>query len=1040
MLKRLTALLLLTLWTAVLVAQEPAATDPDHQRKMAEGTALFKKEVRGTLTGRCLRCHGGEDDIEGEFDLTSRESMLKGSYEGAVVIPGDSQRSRLVKMITHEIEPHMPEDGAKLSPLAISGIARWIDLGAPYDKPLVDKDADPLAWTRRKIDPVRREFWSFQPLSRVAPPQVDDQGWCRQDVDRFVWRKLAEHKMQPNPLADSRTLMRRAYFDLLGLPPTAAEVEAFVNRTDAHAYEELIDTLLESPHYGERWGRHWLDVARFGESHGFEQDYDRPNAYHYRDFVIKALNQDMPYDQFVRWQIAGDEFAPDDPLAMMATGFLGAGVFPTQLTEKEFEPARYDELDDMVATIGTSMLGLTTGCARCHDHKFDPIPAADYYRLVANFATTIRSETPLPIDSEEHAAALAKWNAEHQTYVDKVAAFKRDQLPARFEKWLASNPARDIESPAWLILDAVEYTSQGGATMTKQPDGSLLVTGTNPDFDKYTITAHTQATGITSIRLEALADKSMVRNGPGRAKNGNMGLGNFSVTAAPLNGGAEPVAVTLTRPRVTFEQNKSNLSIAASLDNDLKTGWAVDPQFGKNHAAVFDIENSIGFDGGTKLTFTLEFNVNNKHNIGRPRLAISTRPAPVAIEDEGQDQKMVELFRLLEGGFDTLNAAQQAQVRQWYGRIDTELQALEAAVAKHAASKPQPKTATVMVSTEGLKPMSHHADGRGFPHFYKETYFLNRGDANQKQGVADHGVLQVLNTSPDGEQRWLETPPEGCRTSYRRRSLANWLTDTEYGAGQLLARVIVNRLWHHHFGRGIVSTPNDFGFQGQRPSHPELLDWLAQQLIADGWSLKKMHKRMMLTATYMQTADYDETDGALDPENQWQWRHTPQRLEAEVIRDAMLAVSGQLDRTMFGKGTLDERMKRRSIYFMIKRSKLIPSMQIFDAPEPLVSAGDRPTTTIAPQALHFMNNNQVRECASAFAGQLDAASTELAIRTAYLTALAREPTAGELADSVMFVEQQAKSYEADRIGNAPRLALTDFCQVLLSLNEFIYVD
>ncbi|MFM9115713.1 MAG: DUF1549 domain-containing protein, partial [Planctomycetota bacterium] len=445
--------------------------------------------------------------------------------------------------------------------------------------------------------------------------------------------KLEEKQLTPNRLTSRERLIRRAYFDVLGLPPTPQEMDAFVADQDPQAYAKLLDRLFENQHYGERWGRHWLDVARFAESHGFEQDYDRPHAYHYRDFVIRALNDDMPYDQFVRWQIAGDEFEPQNPLAMMATGFLGAGVFPTQLTEKEFEPARYDELDDMVSTLGTAMLGLTIGCARCHDHKFDPIPAADYYRLAATFSTAIRSNVELELQSAETKQQLEMWQRDHEPLVAAVREYEKTALPAKFDTWLKERRANAGKSesatepksaapggtpagtspttpaavsPAWYILEPVQAVSKGGATLTKQDDGSLVATGQNPDFDQYTIVAQTHLTNITALRLEAMAHDSLVRKGPGRAPNGNIGLSRIRVTAAPLDGQGEPLTLKLLNPRATFQQNDSSLSIASALDDNAKSGWAVDPQFGKDHAASFDVEKPFGFPQGTKLTITLE--------------------------------------------------------------------------------------------------------------------------------------------------------------------------------------------------------------------------------------------------------------------------------------------------------------------------------------------------------------------------------------------------------------------------------------------------
>jgi hypothetical protein len=494
-----------------------------------------------------------------------------------------------------------------------------------------------------------------------------------------------------------------------------------------------------------------MDVARFAESHGYEQDYDRPHAYHYRDFLIKAINADMPYDQFVRWQIAGDELAPDDPLAMAATGFLGAGAFPTQLTEAEFESARYNELDDMAATTGTAVLGLTVGCARCHDHKYDPIPTDDYYRLAATFTTTIRSEIDLPI-------------------------------------------------------------------------------------------------------------------GPG----------------------------------------------------------------------------------------------------GKPT--------------------------------------------------------------------------KVQVTAEGFPHTKHHADDRGFPHFYPTTYLLNRGDVSQKTTEAEPGFLRVLLRAGRREADWKVAPSTGStRSSFRRAALANWLTDADHGAGHLAARVIVNRVWQHHFGRGIVSTPNDFGAQGERPSHPELLEWLADDLVANGWRLKRLHRLIVSSAAYRQDSLADEARARIDRENALLWRFTPRRLEAEPVRDAMLAVSGRLESTMFGPGSLDPNMKRRSVYFFIKRSQLVPTMMLFDWPEHLVSIGQRATTTTSPQALMFMNSALGHACAEGFAAGIAAGDPAVVVERAYGIAYGRGPTVEEATTAARFMDEQGDAYRRDGKPDHARRALVDLCQALISASEFIYV-
>ena len=828
---------------AAAFAQAPAdkPVDPDHAAKMAKGLDLFKQHVRPMLVTQCVKCHGGRDVLDGDLDLADRAGLLKGGASGPAVLVGKARDSLLYKLITHQREPHMPQNRAKLADPIIAHVAAWIDLGAPYDDPLVARKKD--AWTTRVVDAEARQFWSYQPLKKVTPPPSADP-WAKTPVDSFILAKLEAAKLRPNPLADRRVLVRRAYFDLLGLPPTPEELETVLNDKAPDWYAQMLNRLLDSPRHGERWARHWLDLARFAESHGFEHDYDRPTAFHYRDFVIQALNDDMPYDQFVKWQIAGDEYAPDNALALKATGFLAAGVHSTQITIKEVEKHRYDELDDMLATIGTSMLGLTIGCARCHDHKFDAIPQRDYYQLLATFTTTVRSEVEVKPLPETFLQARAEYEKTHAPLIEALASFEKDQLPIRLVEWEQSPAARKEKIPA----------------------------------------------NIQTV-----------------------------------------------------------LKLPAAERND----------------------------------------------------------------------------------------AQKAELLKWYRTIDPEWKKRNQPVVEHAKKAPQPPK--MMISSEGLPAVRLHTQGADF---LKETHFLRRGDPDQKEAVAAPGFLQVLTPGPDAAAKWQAKPPAGARTSYQRRAFAEWLTDVDHGAGRLLARVIVNRLWQHHMGRGLVSTPSDFGQRGEKPTHPELLDWLAGELIAGGWKLKPIHKLIMASAAYQQTASHDEARAKVDRGNTLWWRKPARRLEGEVIRDTMLAMSGQLDGRLYGPGTLDESSKRRSIYFTVKRSKLMPMMTVFDAPDAQSSIGERPTTTVAPQALLLMNNPQVRSHARAVARRLGDAQTavEDAVQRGYLTALARKPAAEELADSVAFVKQQQQSYQAGGKADARDLALADFCQVLMCLNEFVYVD
>lgn len=737
-------LLLGQFFVSPVISAEPVP--PDHAAKMAASQELFKSKVRPFLVAQCLECHGGSKTKSG-FSLATREDLLAGGDRGVSVILGQGRQSPLVRYVAREDEPHMPPKQAAPRE-AVEFLAKWIDLGAAYDQPLVDSTKastkQPLTVTGKDKD-----YWAYRTLQPTVVPDVKDSQWPRTVIDRFILAQLESKGIAPAADADRRTLIRRVTFDLIGLPPTPEEVEAFVSDTSPNAFETLVDRLLASPQFGERWARHWLDPARFAESHGFEHDYLRPTAYTYRDFVIRAFNADMPYDQFVRWQIAGDELAPSERDAFAATGFLAAGVYPTQITTREAERVRYDAMDDMLATLGHAFLALTVGCARCHDHKYDPIPSQDYYRMLSAFTTTVRAE------------------------VD----------------------------------------------------------------------------------------------------------------------------------------------------------WVDGPQEVKNDKA---------------------------------------KPDP-------------------------------------------------------GSAPPPPQR--MLVCVEGFPPQRLHKAVASIPDFYPETYFLNRGDPAQKNGVASQGFLQALTRHPDGDQYWLrQREPTNPRSSYRRAALADWLTDVQYGAGSLAARVIVNRLWHHHFGRGIVATVNDFGFQGDPPTHPELLEYLAKDLVDHGWNLKRLHKLIVTSRVYQLSSQPTESGRRLDPDNRL-WHHRPKRrLEAEAIRDALLAVSGRLDLTMFGPGTLDPAMTRRSIYFTVQRSKLIPMLQVFDWPDTLTSAGARPVTTVPTQALFFLNNPEVRKCAEGLAKRIEGPQ---AVDQAYRLALGRPPTSAERKAGEAFLKQGS---------------LVDFAHAVLALNEFISVE
>ncbi len=978
---------------------------------VADDSIKYNRDIRPLFAEICFTCHGPDKNTrKKDLRLDQRDSAVK------ALGPGGRDASEFWKRISstdpdEQMPP--PTSGKKLTAAQIEALGKWIDAGAPYEK-----------------------HWAFLPIERAEPPEVKIAAWPRNAIDQFILARQEQTGIAPNPEADRRTLVRRLYLDITGLPPTPEQVEAFVNDASPGAYETLVDELLASPHYGERWARHWLDLARFAESHGYEQDYDRKFAYYYRDFVIQAFNQDLPFDTFVKWQIAGDELAPDDPLAMMATGFLAAGTHATQITKNQVEKERYDELDDMARTIGTSMLGLTIGCARCHDHKYDPISMTDYYRLISTFTKTVRSEYPMNVGPEWFARAKKQYDDEHAPLVESLAEYEKGPLAANFEEWL-SEQLTTTPPPQWIALDVFNYTSQGGARMGRLSDGSVLLSGANPDFDTYTFEARTKLTGVTSVRIDALADATMTANGPGRSENGNFALTNFKASVRPDNGTEAKTDVKLSNPRATYEQQGS--PVANAIDGDTKSAWAVGDQFGKDQSAAFDFEVPAGLPDGTVLTFTLDFQANNKHGMGRPRISIAM--APLGLDVSTMPQDLWDLLAKQRSQPNvTLSSRERSLLFDYYKKQDTKWKDLYKAEQEDAKNGPLPGATKVLISSEGVPAVRTHTQGGDY---LEETHFLTRGDPNQKKDVATQAFPAILMNAPEGEKHWQIAPPEGSRTTYKRTALANWIADTQYGAGQLLARVIVNRLWQHHFNRGIVATPSDFGFKGEPPTHPELLDWLASELIANGWGLKHIQKLILTSATYRQNAAHDDAKARLDSMNALVWHYPRQRLEAEVIRDSVLSVGGQLDDSMFGPSTLDPDMKRRSIYFMVKRSRLVPMMTVFDAPDATVGIDRRTCTTIAPQALLVINNPNVRASAVALAGRMcpdAAANLSAAVRTGFMLTVSRPPSEGELNGALAFLDTQAKSYAATGDPAPAQTAMADFAQVLLGLNEFVYIE
>jgi hypothetical protein len=994
------------------------------QATKSPGHAFFEQKIRPILVEHCYSCHSQEAQqkkkLQAELFLDSQEGILYGGESGPALVKGKSSESLLIKALKYD-GVEMPPTG-QLPESVIADFAKWIDMGAP--DPRIGRPAGAPA--KRVIDvDAGRTFWSFRPLMKVGPPTVRNSDWCRTPIDRFIVAAQEQQGLTPNATASPEILVRRAYFDLVGLPPSPEDVAAFVADQSPDAYSKLIDKLLASPQYGERWGRHWLDVARYAESGGYEFDGFRAGAYHYRDWVIRALNDDLPYDEFVRMQIAGDKLRPGDYRAASASGFLVAGPYPGQITAKTVERIRYDQLDDMLMTTGGSMLGLTLGCVRCHDHKYDPIPAKDYYGLASVLARTSHGNARFDPDPKATQQALARHAQEQATLVAAVRKYAATELPDRFAKWQKQELPKLSAEPHWQVLAPLSNTSND-TWLTSTDDGLVvhITGGRRKDSDKYTITAETYQRNITSIRLDALTDPSLPKKGPGFGANGSFALGDFKLTARPLDPHSKdrPIVLKLKAVHAAFEE-KSQL-LANAVDQNPATFWRANAAEGKDNAGIFEIEGGLpGFVGGTAMTFELAF---VGPGLGRLRVAISTEPNPATWAGEVVMQHLGEIKALIVAGKQQLAAGFQEPMVRWFSRYDDATRMAYAPLQDHIRRTPRVPFLDVYTSVSGGQ----------------DVYFLRRGEVDNKQELASPAFIQVLTTAKSGSDEWLTKSADGKPAVDPRIAMARWMTDTEHGAGQLLARVMVNRLWQHHFGEGIVGTPNDFGAQGDRPTHPELLDWLAGELIRSDWRLKPLHKQIMTSAAYMQAGEVTEANRSRDTDNRYLWHRKPRRLEAEMIRDALLAVGGTLDQTMYDPSVMDS-SSRRSVYLRVKRSELIPLMTLFDAPEPTQSIGERASTTVPTQALTLMNSPFVRQTAEALAKRIRTpakkdAPLESAIDNAYSIALSRRPSSHERTKMRAFIDAQTRLLGGGQENEDK--AIVEFCQVLLCVNEFVYID
>jgi hypothetical protein len=990
-------------WAASAAPPGEAPTSPQQDRAAVES---FEKRVRPILVERCIGCHG-PDKQKGELRLDSRASILAGGASGPAVEPGKTEESLLVGAINYVGPYHMPPK-SKLPADEIEALTRWVEQGAPWgpEAPNAGAGVSPDE-NFEESDEFRRraEFWSFRPIRKPDVPAVSEARgrWPRNPIDRFLLAAMEARGLEPAAEADRRTLIRRLSFDLIGLPPTVDEVAAFVADESPDAYERLVERLLASPHYGERWGRHWLDLTRYAETSGHEFDYDILGAHRYRDYVVRAFNLDLPYDRFVIEQTAGD-LLPEPRRhpsrgfneSILGTGFyfLGEGTHsPVDLREEE---AR--RVDNQIDVFSKTFLGLTVSCARCHDHKFDPIGSRDYYAL-AGFLRSSRHQQAF-IDSDVRIAPI----------VDELQALKRTiaglvgQAGRKVKGGWEGAPQAALAPEAGRIGDATpagfrvakfdDWKSTGDAfAPTCGPGDDFRLELGDGAWKLTPIRAGGLHSGRISDRLQGVArsptftiqQRYLHILASGTSGRINVVIDDFEKIRDPIYGGLTIPMASAGEPRW--------------ISRDLEM-W-------KGHRAYFEVCDGSAAD----YTGARTHRVDGRGSLNVLQIIATDQAEPPALP-AAPVGRAVDLKALL-GELSRVDS-------ELAGRLTEALRAyrdLEARI-------PDPSFAPAV------------ADGDG-----EDEYLMIRGNPKTLGDAVPRRLLTVLGGRAQA----------GPSAGSGRLGLARGLVDVR--SNPLLPRVMVNRVWKHHFGEGIVKSTDDFGAMGQPPSHPELLDWLAAEFVERGWSLKAMHRLILGSSVYRMVSRADEKADEADPDNVLLHRMNVRRLEAEAVRNALLATSGRLDRTMGGPSVpphlspfMDGRGRpdasgpldgdgRRSLYVQVRRNFLTPMFMAFDAPVPFSTMGRRNVSNVPAQALTLLNDPLVVELAGAWARRTlneGDMPVERRIGRLYETAFGRPPTDREVRRCAAFI--------AERGASDPSGTWSDLCHVLFNVKEFIYVD
>ncbi|MFK7768084.1 MAG: PSD1 and planctomycete cytochrome C domain-containing protein [Mariniblastus sp.] len=994
----------------------------------------YNRDVRPILSNNCFQCHG--------FDVNTRESGLRldtiegataelESGDGQAIVPGNAKESVLLdRVIAHDSDQMPPADsGKEISAAQIEVLRTWIEQGAKYES-----------------------HWSFVAPQPERKPTVADEAWPKNYIDYFVLAKLEKENLSPSPAADKRNLIRRVALDVTGLPPTLKQVDQFLADDSTDAYEKMVDRFLDSPRYGEHMAKRWLDLARYADTSGYQYDKER-TMWVWRDWVINAYNENKPFDQFTVEQLAGDLIPNATDQQILATGFnrnhpitIEGGVID--------EEYRTEYVIDRLNTTTTVWLGLTVACARCHDHKFDPISQKEFYQLSAYFNQVAERG----LNGFEPMRQIASPLAEPPT-PELVA--QMDEIAEQIKS--LSNPADDqvvlewaakitaTETKGWEVLDPFALKSTGGSEMKKQPDSSVIVGGANPRKDIYEIEARSDLTGITAVRLQCLTDDSLPGGGPGRHSNSNFVLSEFELVAVSVSDPTKKQKVKFTKAMADYSQ--ANYGIEKAIDGTVSNnnGWAVDGPSRKEKAtAIFVADSKFGFADGTKLQFRLRHEASfATHGIGRPRFSITQDPVE-KIEIEGTNaavnvvlkkdatDRTVEDRVVLKEAFEVERATLRKRLEE-----------------KQKSLSPVNRFPKTMVMKDLASP--------------RKTHVLTRGQYDLKGDIVSPGTLAVLNPIPNDVPK-------------NRLGLAKWLVDPK---NPLTARVAVNRHWQMLFGTGLVKSLEDFGTQGDLPSHPALLDSLATNFVSSGWDVKRLLRTMLNSAAYRQSSKVNAKLLERDPDNRLLARGPRFRLDAEQARDQALAISGLLSPKIGGPSVYPyqpkglwmelnnrpgysreyvagkgESLYRRSVYTFWKRTVLSPMLTTFDAPGREFCTVSRSRTNTPLQALLLLQGPQFVEAARQLAARMMVEGGEGVserIGFGFQLATSRVPTKQETEILARLFEDRLSRFKSApeaaikmlSVGDSPRntqlesvehAAWMEVARLLLNLDETINRD